>query len=54
MQQWRVRIHGKHRREVDKTLLIQAVIALGKQLTREPQNAGVQEVHELERREGAC
>jgi hypothetical protein len=54
MQQWQVRIHGKPRREVDKILLIQAVIALGKQLTREAQDADVQEVHEGERREGAC
>ena len=31
-QQWRVRIHGKQREEFDPDLLIQAVIALGRQL----------------------
>lgn len=37
MQQWRVRIKGKHRQEVDIALLMQAVIALGKQLQAEAQ-----------------
>ena len=35
MQQWRIRIRGTPRKEVDRALLIQAVIALGKQLQQE-------------------
>jgi hypothetical protein len=51
MQQWRIRIKGFHRQEVDKALLIQAVIALGKQLASEATPVD-QEVHHEERREG--
>jgi hypothetical protein len=35
LQQWRVLVKGKHRQEVDIALLMQAVIALGKQLQAE-------------------
>jgi len=34
-QQWKVRISGEQRKEVDVSLLIQAVIALGRQLRSE-------------------
>jgi hypothetical protein len=34
-QRWRVGISGKQRKDVDVTLLIQAVIALGHQLREE-------------------
>lgn len=36
-QQWRVRIHGNQREDFDPDLLIQAVIALGRQLRKESQ-----------------
>ena len=35
--QWRVRISGTRRETVDIDLLVQAVVALGRQLTREQQ-----------------
>jgi hypothetical protein len=35
MQQWNIRVSGAPRKEIDTALLIQAVIALGKQLQRE-------------------
>jgi hypothetical protein len=35
MSEWRVRVTGKQRKDVDTALVIQAVIALGKQLERE-------------------
>jgi hypothetical protein len=35
MQQWNIRVSGRPRKEADTALLIQAVIALGKQLQRE-------------------
>lgn len=34
-QEWRIRITGKQRKGLDKDLLIQALIALGRQLQRE-------------------
>lgn len=34
-QEWQIRITGKQRKELDKDLLIQALIALGRQLQRE-------------------
>lgn len=34
-QEWRIRITGKQREKLDKDLLIQALIALGRQLQRE-------------------
>jgi len=34
-EQWRIRITGNKRKEVDVNLLIQAVIALGKQFAEE-------------------
>lgn len=33
--QWRIRITGKQRKQVNVRLLVQAVIALGKQLAEE-------------------
>jgi hypothetical protein len=51
MQQWRVRIKGKHRQEVDIALLMQAVIALGKQLQTEARTTSDQTVLETRRRE---
>ena len=34
MSEWRVRVTGKQRKDVDAALLVQAIIALGKQLER--------------------
>lgn len=34
-QQWRIRIHGKQRNQVAISLVVQAVLALGKQLRQE-------------------
>lgn len=34
-QQWRIRIRGTQRREVDVNLIVQAVLALGRQLRDE-------------------
>lgn len=34
-QEWRIKITGKQRRELDRDLLIQALIALGRQFQRE-------------------
>ena len=34
-QEWQIKITGKQRKEPDKELLIQALIALGRQLQRE-------------------
>jgi hypothetical protein len=34
-QQWRLRVRGKQRKEVDVNLLVAAVIALGEQLQAE-------------------
>jgi hypothetical protein len=50
MQQWRVRIKGKPHQEVDTALLMQAVIALGKQLQTEARTAEL-ESYETKRRE---
>lgn len=36
-EQWRIRIKGDKRKQVDVRLLVQAVIALGKQLADEEQ-----------------
>ena len=52
MQQWRVRIKGQHRRELDTALLMQAVIALGKQLQTEARIVEQEDETKLERREG--
>jgi hypothetical protein len=52
MQQWRIRIKGNPRQGVDKALLIQAVIALGKQRANEARPVN-REVHQKERGEGA-
>jgi len=38
-QQWRVRITGVQREVVDIDLLVQAVIALGRQLSKEQQDS---------------
>lgn len=35
MQQWRIRIRGKRRDQVTISLVVQAVLALGKQLRQE-------------------
>jgi hypothetical protein len=35
MQQWKIRVRGTPRKEVDIALLIQAVVALGRQLQQE-------------------
>jgi hypothetical protein len=37
MAEWFIRIIGKQRQEVDKDLLVQAVLALGRQLWEEEQ-----------------
>lgn len=52
MQQWRVRIKGKHLQEINRALLMQAVIALGKQLQSEA-GASIKrhEANEKEKRE---
>ena len=34
-KQWRVRVHGKPRKQPDIQLLVQAVLALGQQLAQE-------------------
>ena len=34
-QQWRIRITGKPRKEPDIALLVQAILALGRQMERE-------------------
>ena len=34
-QHWRIRIRGKQRKTVDIGLLVQAIVALGRQLARE-------------------
>ena len=34
-QEWRIKVTGKRREELDKDLLIQALIALGRQFQRE-------------------
>lgn len=39
MARWLIRITGNQRREVDVDLVVQAVIALGHQLTQEAQAA---------------
>lgn len=39
MQQWRIYIRDMPRGEVDRALLLQAVIALGKQLQKEAQKS---------------
>lgn len=36
-QQWRIRISGQPREQLDTALLVQAVLALGEQLHREAQ-----------------
>jgi hypothetical protein len=33
--QWNVRVKGKQRKEVDRNLVVQAVVALGRQLAAE-------------------
>ena len=38
-QQWRIRIRGKKRQQMDSTLLVQAVLALGRQLREEARPA---------------
>ena len=42
MVEWRIRIRGKQRTDIDAALLIQAVIALGKQFAREARLRGEQ------------
>ena len=42
MVEWRIRIRGKQRKDIDAALLIQAVIALGKQFAREARLRGEQ------------
>lgn len=41
--QWRVRVAGTQREAVDIELLIQAVVALGRQLAREEQGVAADE-----------
>jgi hypothetical protein len=44
MSEWRVRVTGKQRKDVDTALVIQAVIALGKQLERERREQAARDV----------
>lgn len=50
VQQWNVWIKGKHHQEVDKALLIQAVVALARQLRSEARDLE-DEVHNTNRGE---
>lgn len=52
MQQWKVRVRGAPRKEVDKELLIRAVIALGKQLQQENERLPEEPIGTINRREG--
>ena len=38
-QEWHIKLTGKQRKELDKDLLIQALIALGRQFQRETAQA---------------
>ena len=37
MAEWLIRVVGKQRKEIDKDLLVQAILALGRQLSAEKQ-----------------
>lgn len=37
MAEWLIRVIGKQRKEVDKSLLVQALLAMGRQLWHEEQ-----------------
>ena len=39
MATWLIRVIGKRRKEIDKDLLVQAILALGRQLWEEEQAA---------------
>lgn len=43
MGAWYIRITGKHRKEVDLDLLIQAVLVLGEQLREEERQAAAEQ-----------
>jgi len=47
-EQWRIRIKGEQRKEVDVDLLLQAVLALGEQLAREQNEAAADDAAETE------
>lgn len=54
MAEWLVRVIGKQRKEIDKHLLVQAVIALGRQLWQEEQAARETEDTAISEREGTA
>jgi hypothetical protein len=51
LQQWKIRVRGTPRKEVDIALLIQAVVALGRQLGQEAPDTGNQQSEVEQRRE---
>lgn len=46
-QQWRIRVRGKQREQVNADLLVQAVIALGRQLAEEARQEATEAANEI-------